>query len=622
MLCSPLFLVLFPLLVLRQTALAEDAQNNQDVDEVVVAAGVAELQDLLVRLETESNITITNLLLSDIPRNGSDASTDSDTPPPCADLVPMLNNVLNRTQHTLSTLALLEYQCANSNSSFVDEVLRSHALPRLSHLTVGTTDAWSPRIQNAIVRHKQTLTHLHIATSFETVSYNEVRSPPPSLPTILKRLPGLTELTVAGVQGLRRSMPEVDRFPMHRDGHDGLLYGAIKLLGRTVFGPSLVPKNFNLSIRPGPNPGRDDTYCGFTSAEYGLFVHKLKQRKDLRVLGSPCKAEFLVRPNGVEYDPYIYDVPRPATLEHIYPLGCAIDETVVTAVDLPRSLLPTTTTTDSMESLPPELHDLIFDTLACTTFKSIGAVASTSTYFHALAAPYRFHTLVFRAKTLFTSINQLRWDLEHIPTARRRIHRVFITLHSSTRAQLPTLIRILQLAGPTLRDLAVVSQDASSVFASASAFGAIARAAGSFPHLEALTLHGAYPPLPNGFPALRVLNVSGNIQPVGLPCPRSWLDHPGRLTTLRVGGLRGALGFTRELCAVLVQVDGEEESSDRRRWLDIHIELSASGPAEKWDDVIREMLAEAASRAKAGVRVEVVTAGDERDIGQRWLEGE
>ncbi|KAJ7066156.1 hypothetical protein C8F01DRAFT_1228287 [Mycena amicta] len=189
-----------------------------------------------------------------------------------------------------------------------------------------------------------------------------------------------------------------------------------------------------------------------------------------------------------------------------------------------------------METLPAELHGLIIDSVRGV--KTIHALSLTSSRFHALAAPYRFHTLV-----LSDSSRQPKPEpaallrvLEGLPEGQRRIYRVLVTLHDSRASALPQILRILQLARP------------------------------EFPYLEAITLHGLYPPLPSSsspkttsesFPALRFLDVGGNPHPVGLPLPHTWLrgTKGTKVVRLRVSGLQGAVGFAKELRDVLASAD-------------------------------------------------------------------
>ncbi|KAJ6511775.1 hypothetical protein DFH09DRAFT_1333555 [Mycena vulgaris] len=184
-----------------------------------------------------------------------------------------------------------------------------------------------------------------------------------------------------------------------------------------------------------------------------------------------------------------------------------------------------------MEPLPSELHALIL-AHACASssgYSTPRALSLTSTYFHAVAAPFLFHTISISAQEQVTHLLAL---LEAVPTHQRRIRRLFVGPALSA----PTVLRLIHFAAPTLEDLAIAAPSAllAAVFRT------------PLPHLKALSVRGFYPlPRPGAFPALTHLHVAGNHSPAGLPTALV-RACPG-LTHLRVSSLRGAPAFAREL---------------------------------------------------------------------------
>jgi hypothetical protein len=47
----------------------------------------------------------------------------------------------------------------------------------------------------------------------------------------------------------------------------------------------MVPSNFTLLLQPGPDPGRNDNECGFSSVQYQSFVRLLEERARARAAG-------------------------------------------------------------------------------------------------------------------------------------------------------------------------------------------------------------------------------------------------------------------------------------------------------------------------------------------------
>ncbi|KAJ7509505.1 hypothetical protein B0H11DRAFT_1959903 [Mycena galericulata] len=188
-----------------------------------------------------------------------------------------------------------------------------------------------------------------------------------------------------------------------------------------------------------------------------------------------------------------------------------------------------------MDCLPPELHSLILD-WACASpagASTARALSLTSTYYHSIAAPFLFHTIVVYTPE---QAAQLLVLLEDTPAPKRQIHRLFVGSGFSAS----TILRLVQFAAPALRALGVLAP--SVVLA------AIFRT--PFPHLQVLAVGGFYPlPRPGAFPKLTHLHLAGNHSPFSLPaalaraCPE--------LIHLRVSSLRAAPAFARELRAAL-----------------------------------------------------------------------
>ncbi|KAF7355963.1 hypothetical protein MVEN_00925700 [Mycena venus] len=189
-----------------------------------------------------------------------------------------------------------------------------------------------------------------------------------------------------------------------------------------------------------------------------------------------------------------------------------------------------------MDSLPPELHSVIIELACALPFggHSIRAMSLTSTYFHAVTAPFLFHTLAVSSQEQAEHLITL---LERSPEPKRHIRRLF--LGPALGLAPASALRLLHLAAPTLRDLAAILTSSSSAL-----LGAIFRA--PFPNLKALAVRGFYPlPRPGAFPALTHLHLAGNGSPVGLSAALA-RACPG-LRHLRVSGLRSAPAFAREL---------------------------------------------------------------------------
>lgn len=188
-----------------------------------------------------------------------------------------------------------------------------------------------------------------------------------------------------------------------------------------------------------------------------------------------------------------------------------------------------------MQSLPPELHSFIVE-LTCASSpgaQTPRALALTSTYFHAVAAPFLFDTIAVSSEDRASHLLAL---LESTPAHQRRIHHLFL----GPTLCMQSVLRLLYFAAPTLHDLAVAG--------SSSLLAAVFRM--HMPQLRVLSVRGFYPVLrPGAFPRLTHLHVAGNHSPVGLPlavvraCPA--------LTHLCVSSLQGAPAFARALRALL-----------------------------------------------------------------------
>ncbi|KAJ7510666.1 hypothetical protein B0H11DRAFT_1955680 [Mycena galericulata] len=232
-----------------------------------------------------------------------------------------------------------------------------------------------------------------------------------------------------------------------------------------------------------------------------------------------------------------------------------------------------------MDSLPPELHSLILD-WACASpagASTARALSLTSTYYHFIAAPFLFHTIVVYTPEQAT---QLLILLEDTPAPKRQIHRLFVCSGLSAS----TILRLVQFAAPALRALGVLAP--SVVLA------AIFRT--PFPHLQVLAVGGFYPlPRPGAFPKLTHLHLSGNRSPFSLPaalaraCPQ--------LIHLRVSSLHGAPAFARELRAALSADDPERLLLARLETIVLEAQmvshqLSTHRVAQARDGEMREIL--------------------------------
>ncbi|KAJ6555242.1 hypothetical protein B0H10DRAFT_1637510, partial [Mycena sp. CBHHK59/15] len=188
-----------------------------------------------------------------------------------------------------------------------------------------------------------------------------------------------------------------------------------------------------------------------------------------------------------------------------------------------------------MDTLPPELHSLILE-YACASpagGRTPLALSLINAYFHAVAAPFVFHTLAISSPTQATPILAL---LGATPAPARRIHRLLL----GPALPAPAALALLHFAAPTLRVLALAG--APALLAAALRV--------PLPRLAALAVRGLYPlPHAGALPALERLHLAGNRAPAGLPtalaraCPA--------LTHLRVAGLRGAPAFAKEVRAAL-----------------------------------------------------------------------
>ncbi|KAJ7155445.1 hypothetical protein C8R43DRAFT_884680 [Mycena crocata] len=189
-----------------------------------------------------------------------------------------------------------------------------------------------------------------------------------------------------------------------------------------------------------------------------------------------------------------------------------------------------------MHSLPAELHALILDS-ACASpsgGRTARALSLTNSYFHTIAAPFLYHTLVISSQHQAEVLLAL---LDATPGHQRQIRRLFLSPGLSSQ----TVLRLVYLAAASVLDLAVVS--CSTVI------GAIFRI--PLPRLKSLYVRGFYPlPRPRAFPNLTHLHLAGNHSPAGLPASLAYACPS--LTHLRVSTLRGAPAFARELYGVLL----------------------------------------------------------------------
>ncbi|KAJ7166871.1 hypothetical protein C8R46DRAFT_1095506 [Mycena filopes] len=189
-----------------------------------------------------------------------------------------------------------------------------------------------------------------------------------------------------------------------------------------------------------------------------------------------------------------------------------------------------------MNSLPPELHSLIFEQ-ACNSLdgpQTVRAASLASTYFRTVAEPFLLHTLAVSSPEQAAHLIGL---IEATPAPRRNIYRLYIG--PGLGAHTGLALRLLHYAAPTLHDLAVDLTSCAVAF-----LGALFRT--PLLHLKSLTVHGFYPlPSPAVLPALTHLHLVGNHSPARLPaaltraCPQ--------ITHLRISNLLGAVAFAREL---------------------------------------------------------------------------
>ncbi|KAJ6472178.1 hypothetical protein C8R47DRAFT_1200019 [Mycena vitilis] len=254
-----------------------------------------------------------------------------------------------------------------------------------------------------------------------------------------------------------------------------------------------------------------------------------------------------------------------------------------------------------MDSLPPELHSLKAELACVSPFggHTTRAMALTSTYFHAISAPFLFYTLAVSSQNQADRLLEL---LEATPAPKRRIQRLFLgpALHLAPASAL----RLLHCSAPTVRDLVVMLPSSSS---SSSLLGAVFRT--QFPHLKALSLRGL---LPRTAPS-----PAGVFAALALSCPA--------LTHLRVSSLRGAPEFARELCDALsmgANDHGFPPNIDPPGEKDFEKEV-----AELRDVRMRAMLSmltEEARKRRDGPRIQFeetqADEGDAEKIKVAWLE--
>ncbi|KAF7369887.1 hypothetical protein MSAN_00618100 [Mycena sanguinolenta] len=198
-----------------------------------------------------------------------------------------------------------------------------------------------------------------------------------------------------------------------------------------------------------------------------------------------------------------------------------------------------------MDSLPPELHSLIIE-FTCACPHAFRAMSLTNTYFHAITASFRFHTVTLSSWEQAARLLPL---LEATPAPKRTIRRLFLGPDLEFAPALA--LSLLRLAAPTLQDLALIFSSSCALLA------AVFRI--EFPRLKAMMVRGFYPiPRPGSFPALTHLHLDGNHSPVGVPSAILYASRS--LAHLRISGLRVAPEFARELRDAL-DMDSEQNTN-------------------------------------------------------------
>ncbi|KAF8994425.1 hypothetical protein BDQ17DRAFT_1098288 [Cyathus striatus] len=198
-----------------------------------------------------------------------------------------------------------------------------------------------------------------------------------------------------------------------------------------------------------------------------------------------------------------------------------------------------------MNTLPPELHSVIFS-LSCTdagyTSRSLSQV---STYFREIAAPLLYRTLSLSARQLHALVEKL----EKTSPRLRHVHHLFVTdAESKVPFDTKTVLRLLSLTSPTLTTFALVSTNPQT---GVPILGRIFRM--SFPSLKELWVSGYYPfpTSPSMFPSLKRLHLNGNRNPHGLLQTGNLDESCPSLSHLYISGLSMAVTFALELESAL-----------------------------------------------------------------------
>ncbi|KAF8193877.1 hypothetical protein K438DRAFT_1828198 [Mycena galopus ATCC 62051] len=272
-----------------------------------------------------------------------------------------------------------------------------------------------------------------------------------------------------------------------------------------------------------------------------------------------------------------------------------------------------------MNSLPPELHSLIVELACASPFggNTTRAISLTSTYFHAIATPFLFHTL---ALSCWQKAALLLPRLEVTPAPKRIIRRLFLGPNIGLAPALA--LGLIRLAAPTLRDLAAFFTGFSSQI-----IGAIFRE--PFPHLKTLAVRGFYPlPRPGAFPVLTHLHLGGHRSPAGVP--GSLTRAFPKLTNLHISGLCSAPAFAREIRDVLEAQGTEPALPPHLTSLSLEAQplnqTKRSKLVDRQDDEMRQILLaleEVAGKREGGPRVGFsegnVGEVDSQKLKMAWL---
>ncbi|KAI0795919.1 hypothetical protein C8Q75DRAFT_791081 [Abortiporus biennis] len=218
-----------------------------------------------------------------------------------------------------------------------------------------------------------------------------------------------------------------------------------------------------------------------------------------------------------------------------------------------------------MNTLPPELHSLIFE-FACTddgyTARSLSLV---SHYTRDASKAFLYQCLSVAGLDQLLTITE---KLEEAPHRLRRVRHLFLSdwTVSQTKMRLvpvnnedmdryeaekSAIIHLLNLSASTLESLTIII---SCPYNGAQIIGHLFSL--SFPRLTDLSIHGFYPfpHSPNSFPRLERLHLSGNRNPHGLLQTGGLASSCPSLTQLKISGIVSASTFAEELDRTITSI--------------------------------------------------------------------